>query len=456
MDRQTVDSTRANAWDTVRDDAVATMVRYVQFDTTNPPGNERKAAEWLRDQLIERGITGDVTLHQSAPGRAALLGRIPGTEPLKPLVLNHHMDVVPADPGCWSHPPFAGEVAEGYVWGRGTLDTKGLGVMHLLALDQLIREGASFRRPIIFLAVPDEETGGSLGMRWLVEHHLDELNPEWIWDEGGGGIIFDSDGGMPGDRPLFGVAVAEKQIQHLRLVSSGKPGHGAMPHDDNANVTLMRALERILPSRPMRINAVTRAMFRAFADLQRFPISFLLRHIDNPLVLRLAASRLAANKMLNAMLRDTISLTMLDSGYKVNVIPERAEAGIDCRLLPDTDAAQFRRWLEETIDDGRVQVEAMETSDPTAISPIEGPFFDAVRGALARHVPDGLVFPLMVAGGTDSRFFRAHAIPAYGFSPMVIKMSEIERVHGIDERISIDNLVLGVKITCDVVRELCV
>jgi acetylornithine deacetylase/succinyl-diaminopimelate desuccinylase-like protein len=160
--------------------------------------------------------------------------------------------------------------------------------------------------------------------------------------------------------------------------------------------------------------------------------------------------------MLNAMLRDTISLTMLDSGYKVNVIPERAEAGIDCRLLPDTDAVQFRRWLEETIDDERVQVEAMETSDPTAISPIESPFFDAVQGALARHVPDGLVFPLMVAGGTDSRFFRAHAIPAYGFSPMVVKMSEIERVHGIDERISIDNLVLGVKITCDVVRELCV
>ena len=150
------------------------------------------------------------------------------------------------------------------------------------------------------------------------------------------------------------------------------------------------------------------------------------------------------------------TFAILDIVACADLIPERAEAGIDCRLLPDTDATQFRRWLEETIDDGRVQVETMETSDPTAISPIESPFFDAVQGALALHVPDGLVFPLMVAGGTDSRFFRAHAIPAYGLSPMVMKMSEIERVHGIDERISIDNLVLGVKITCDVLRELCV
>ena len=446
---------QTDVWDTVRDDAVATMSRYVRFDTSNPPGNEREAAEWLRDQLAQRGITDDVTLYESAPGRAALLGRIPGTEPLRPLVLNHHIDVVPADPSRWSHSPFAGNVADGYVWGRGTLDTKGLGVMHLLALDRLIQEGVAFRRPIIFLAVPDEETGGSLGMRWLVEHHLEGLGPEWVWDEGGGGIIFDSDSGLMGDRPLFGVAVAEKQIQHLRLITTGEPGHGAMPHDDNANVTLMRALDRILPARPMRINDVTHAMFQVFASLQRFPVSFLLRHIDNPLILKLVAPRVAANKMLNAMLRDTISLTMLDSGYKVNVIPERAEAGIDCRLLPDTDAAQFRRRLEATIDDERVRIEAIETSNPTAISPIDGPFFDAVRGALARHVPEGLVFPLMVAGGTDSRFFRAHDIPAYGFSPIVMRISEIERVHGIDERISIDNLVLGVKVTCDIVRELC-
>ena len=448
-----------NEWEAVREDAVATLSRYVQFDTTNPPGNEMAAAEWLKEQLIERGITSDVTLYESAPGRTVLIGRIEGgeppgvssAEPLKPLVLNHHMDVVPADPSNWSHPPFGGEVAEGYVWGRGTLDTKGLGVMYLLALERLIREGATFRRPVVFLAVPDEETGGSQGMGWLVEHHLDELDPEWVWDEGGGGFK-----GLLGDQPMFGVAVAEKQVQHLRLVASGKAGHGSMPHDDNANMTLMRALDRVLKPRPMRVNDVTAAMFREIGRSQRFPLSLLLRHLGNPLMLRLAGRRLAASHQINALLRDTISLTILRSGYKVNVIPERAEAGIDCRLLPDTDAAQFHRWLETAIADERVKVETVETFAPTAISPIESPFFDAVRHALARHVPDGIVFPFQEPGATDSRYFRARNIPGYGFGPFVLEMSEMDRIHGVDERISIENLVLGVKIAHDVTQELCV
>jgi acetylornithine deacetylase/succinyl-diaminopimelate desuccinylase-like protein len=442
---------KMNTWETVREDAVETMSRYVQFDTTNPPGNERVAAEWLRDQLAGRGITDDVTLYESSPGRAVLIGRIAGSEPLKPLVLNHHMDVVPADPNSWSHPPLGGEVADGYVWGRGTLDTKCLGVMHFLALQRLIQEGVAFRRPVIFIAVPDEETGGSQGMKWLVEHHLDELDPEWVWDEGGGGFK-----GLIGERPVFGIAVAEKQIQHLRLVARGEPGHGAMPHDNNANVTLMRALNRILKPRPMRINGVVAAMFQEIAKVQPFPLSFLMRHVDNALVLKLVGRRLAASKQINAMLRDTISLTMLDAGYKVNVIPERAEAGIDCRLLPDTDAAQFHRWLETTTADERVQVETMETSKPTAISPVESPFLDAVRNALARHVPDAIAFPFQVPGATDSRYFRAHDIPAYGFSPFVLELSELDRVHGIDERISIENLVLGIQVTYDIIHELCV
>jgi acetylornithine deacetylase/succinyl-diaminopimelate desuccinylase-like protein len=442
---------KANDWKAVREDAATTMSRYVQFDTTNPPGNEMAAALWLKDQLVERGITHDVTLYEPAPGRAVLTGRIEGSEPLKPLVLNHHMDVVPADSSHWSHPPFGGEVTGGYVWGRGTLDTKDLGVIHLLALERLIQEGATFRRPVIFLAVPDEETGGSQGMDWLVEHHLDALDPEWVWDEGGGGIK-----GLLGNRPMFGVAVAEKQIQHLRLVATGEAGHGSMPHENNANVTLMRALNRVLRPRPMRVNDVTAAMFREIAQAQRFPLSFLLRHMDNPVTLRLAGRRLAATKIMNAMLRDTISLTMLKAGYKVNVIPKQAEAGIDCRLLPDTDAAQFRRWLETTIGDERVRVETVKTSVPTAISPIEGPFFDAVQHAVARHVPDGIVFPLQMPGGSDSRFFRARNIPAYGFAPPVLELSDIDRVHGVDERISIENLVLGVKIARDIIQELCV
>jgi acetylornithine deacetylase/succinyl-diaminopimelate desuccinylase-like protein len=442
---------RSDTWNAVREDAAATLAQYVQFDTTNPPGNEAPAAAWLESELIRRGITDDVTIYEPAPGRAVLVGRVEGSDALDPLILNHHMDVVPADPDQWSHPPFAGEIDGGYVWGRGTLDTKGLGIMHLLALQRLVEAGDTFRRPVIFLAVSDEETGGSQGMRWLVEHHLDELRPAWVWDEGGGGFK-----GLLGDRSMFGISVAEKKIQHLRLVAAGQPGHAAMPHGDNANEHLIRALQRILKPRPMRVNEVTKALFETVAEYQPFPRSFLLRHIDHPLVLRLVAPRLAAGKQLNAMLRDTISLTKLNAGYKINVIPERAEAGIDCRLLPDTDPEAFHRWLDETIADERVTVEKTETSQSTPVSPIDSPFFAAASRAVEEHVPDGVAFPLLVPGGTDSRYFRAHDIPAYGFTPMLLEPEELDRVHGIDERISIDNLELGVKIACDVLRDLCI
>ncbi len=438
-------------WDAIRADAAATLSRYVQFDTTNPPGRELSAAEWLRDELRRRGITDDVTLYEPAPGRGLLVARVAGSEPLKPLLVNHHIDVVAADPAQWTYPPFSGAIAEGFVWGRGTLDTKGLGVVVMLALESLLKEGVRLRRPVIFLAVPDEETGGSQGMRWLVEHHLADLDPEWVWDEGSGGFT-----GIWGDRLLFGVAVVEKQIQHLRLVATGEPGHGSIPHENNAAVTLLRALARILRSpRPLVVHPVVAGMLRVVAESQPFPRSLLLRHLTNPLVLRLAGRRLAAHKLLNAMLRDTISLTTLRAGYKVNVIPARAEAEIDCRLLPDTDAAEFHRWLRERIADERVQVEITESSPPSGVAPTDSDFYRAVTRAIERHAPGAGIFPLLIPGGTDGRYFRQRGYPAYGFGPVILGADDLSRAHGIDERVSLENLELGVKMARDIIRELC-
>ena len=437
--------------ETLRQDAVATMSRYVQFDTANPPGNEMPAAQWLRDQLIQRGITQDVTVHETAHGRGLVLARIPGSQPQKPLLINHHIDVVAADPTQWTHPPFSGAIADGFVWGRGTLDTKCLGVVFLLALESLIKEGVQFRRPIIFSAVPDEEIGGSQGMRWLVENHLASLDPEWVWDEGSGGLK-----GVFGPKVMFAVAVAEKQIQHLRLVATGEPGHGSMPHANNANVTLLNALRRVLGSpRPMRANAVAAAMFKAIAGTQKFPASLLLRHLSNPLVMGLAAPRLTADKLTNAALRDTISLNVLKAGYKVNVIPERAEAEIDCRLLPETGASEFHRWLRERIADDRVKVETIESSPPSGVAPVVSPFYQAVTHSVNRHAPGADVFPLLMAGATDGRYFRQRGYAAYGFGPVILERQDISRVHGIDERISAENLLLGIKMTRDILRELC-
>ena len=200
------------------EDAVATMSRYVQFDTTNPPGNEMPAALWLGEQLKNRGITNDIKIYEPLAGRGLVVARINGSEALKPLMINHHIDVVAADPEKWSYPPFSGTCADGFIWGRGTLDTKGLGIMFLLALEALIKEGIKFRRPIVFTAVPDEELGGKNGMSWLVENYLKDIDPEWVWDEGSGGLK-----GVFGKRVLFAIAVAEKRVYHVRLIATGDP-----------------------------------------------------------------------------------------------------------------------------------------------------------------------------------------------------------------------------------------
>jgi acetylornithine deacetylase/succinyl-diaminopimelate desuccinylase-like protein len=181
----------------------------------------------------------------------------------------------------------------------------------------------------------------------------------------------------------------------------------------------------------------------------------LLRHLSNPLVMSLAAPRLAADKLTNAILRDTVSLNVLKAGYKVNVIPERAEAEIDCRLLPETDANEFHRWLRERIADDRVKVETIESSPPSGVAPLVSPFYQAVTNAVNRHAPGADVFPLLMAGATDGRYFRQRGYAAYGFGPVILEREDISRVHGIDERISAENLLLGIKMTRDILQELC-
>ena len=432
-------------------DAVATMSRYVQFDTTNPPGNEMQAALWLRDQLVNRKITSDIKIHEPVAGRGLVVARIAGTENLKPLMVNHHIDVVAADSSQWTHPPFSGAVADGFVWGRGTLDTKGLGVMFLLALESLLQEGVKFRRPLVFTAVPDEEPGGDNGMRWLVENHLKEIHPEWVWDEGTGGYK-----GIFGEKLLFAVAVAEKQIFRIRLTAMGDPGHGSMPHKNCANVTLLDALQRIIQNpRPLHAGESASKMFAAIAPSQTFPASFLLKHLSNPLILKLAGGKLSSEKFTNALLRDTISVNIIHAGYQINVIPECAQAELDCRLLPETDADEFYRWLTSRIADKRIKIEMIQSSPPSGIAPMDNPFYQAVAATIKEHVAGAGVFPLLMAGATDGRYWRCLGYPAYGFTPMILEKTDMGRVHGIDERISIDNLLLGIRMTRDIIKTLC-
>jgi len=432
-------------------DAVAALSRYVQFDTTNPPGNEMTAALWLRDQLLERNITSDVKVLEPLAGRGLVLARIAGSEPLKPLMINHHIDVVAADSAQWSHPPFSGDVADGFIWGRGTLDTKGLGIMFLIALESLLKEGVKFRRPIIFTAVPDEEPGGDNGMRWLVENYLTDIDPEWVWDEGAGGFK-----GIFGEKLLFAVAVAEKQIFRVKLTAAGEPGHGSMPHAGSANLTLLTALKRIVDTpRPLRAGQAASQMFKAIGAAQKFPASFLLKHLSNPFIMALLGKKLSSEKFTNAVLRDTVSINIVNAGYQINVIPESASAQLDCRLLPETDAGEFRSWLVNLVADSRIKMEMIQSSPPSGVAPQDSLFYRTVTQAIEKFAPGAGVLPLLMAGATDGRYWRSRGYPAYGFTPMILEKSDMGRVHGIDERISIDNLRLGIQMTKDVIKRLC-
>jgi acetylornithine deacetylase/succinyl-diaminopimelate desuccinylase-like protein len=436
-------------WQSTGEDAADLLSRYVQIDTTNPPGNERRAADFLCAALRERGL--EPKLYESAPGRANVVARVRGAGEQGPLLLLHHMDVVPADPGCWSHDPFGGEVCDGYLYGRGALDMKCLGVMQLLALDFLRRSGRPLKRDVIFMAVSDEEMEGKYGTGWMVDHHWDEIHPEVVWDEGGFGLS-----GLIGEGLVFYVAVAEKQVLWPRLVAHGEPGLASVPRGNNPVDVLTRALERIRsrPQRP-RLTAVSREMLKRLAAVVGFPFSFLLRHAGSPLVWPLVGRALTGQPETNAMVCNLVTATQLSAGSKQNVIPRQAVAGLDVRLLPDEDPIAFLAHLACVVDDERVNIELDQRPVSSSVSSFESGFFSALEQVLRRDVPGCVVVPTQTPGGTDSRFFRQRGVPAYGLIPIAIDQGELNRMHGIDERISLENLRLGVRVVYDLLDMLC-
>jgi acetylornithine deacetylase/succinyl-diaminopimelate desuccinylase-like protein len=233
---------------------------------------------------------------------------------------------------------------------------KGMGIMQLLALDLLKKNQPKRKRDVIFLAAADEEKGGEFGAQWMIQNHWLEVEAEFNWDEGGFGLK-----DLFGPKPVFTVAVAEKKALWVKLIAHGKPGHGGMPHDDNAANILLRALQRVLKlNAKFELNPVAKAMFREVSAMMPFPKLFLLKHLGNPLLFKLALPALRGNATIAAMLRDTVSITVLKAGAKENVIPETAEATLDIRLLPDHTTAEFLDSLKHLIGDERVEIKVIQ------------------------------------------------------------------------------------------------
>ncbi len=435
-------------WDSLANQAAQLLSGYLQIQSLNPPGDERAAAAFLAEQLRQRGFTPKI--YESAPQRANLVARLPGNGAQKPILLYNHMDVVEADPTRWSCDPFSGDIRDGYVYGRGAIDMKGMGILQLLALDLLRQNHPERSRDIIFFAAADEEKGGKFGTQWMIEHHWPELEAEYVWDEGGFGLR-----DFFGPQPVFTVSVAEKKDLWLKVIAHGEPGHSGMPHENNAINILLRALSRLQSlDSAYELQPIPARMFQEVAALRPFPQSFLLKHLDNPRFFRLALPALTANHTIAAMLKDTMSITVLQAGSKENIIPERAEATLDLRLLPDRVPAEVVEKLKQLVDDRRIEFQILQAPEPAASSDPDSEFFRVLSDVLFELAPDGLTTPMLSPGTTDSAFFRQKGAQCYGLFPILITPDELARFHGIDERISLENLRLGLQITYRVLERM--
>jgi acetylornithine deacetylase/succinyl-diaminopimelate desuccinylase-like protein len=431
--------------------AVDLLRQYVQVDTTNPPGNELKAARFYKEILDREGIPSEID--EFAPGRANLLATLKGTGARRPVILANHMDVVPADASRWTAPPFAGVVKDGLLYGRGAQDMKSEGVLQLLALIRAHRERLPLDRDVLFLATADEEVDFAGALRALSPAGWrDRLaKAEYFITEGGENVLGDD-----GKALYFGIDTAEKGPFWLRLNTTGTPGHGSRPLADSALNRLVRALERIrLHKTEMKVLPGVERFFRDQAAGMTGRRAEWYADLRKALLDPEAAQALYEDREASALLRNTISITVVKAGYKTNVIPGSAEAELDVRLLPGEDPKAFLAELLGVIDDPQVQVTPIGVFRPPNESATDTDLFRIIESTLRRHYPGVPVTTKMLSGATESVLFRPLGIVAYGFTPLLATPEEVATAHGDDERVRVDTLRRSASVMFEVVSELC-
>jgi acetylornithine deacetylase/succinyl-diaminopimelate desuccinylase-like protein len=438
----------APADDALEEQAVAWLQDFVRIDTVNPPGNESRAVEFLGAILTAEGIPWRSA--ESATGRGNLWARLEGgDEPA--LILLQHTDVVPADPKYWTTDPLSGELRDGYIWGRGTLDMKGTGISQLASFIRLHRAGLPLNRDVVLVATADEEAGGLLGAGWLLEHH-----PEVF--EGAGILLNEGDGGTERDGQItFSVEVTQKVPVWIRLTAVDTPGHGSMPNPTSSVTRIVEALNRLREHAfPARIIPPVDAMFKGMAaNMAGAGSDFVAAYADMANAIREPGflERLQAHSpFLHALTRDTCSLTRMEASNKINVVPPEAWAEIDCRMLPDRPAEAFVDYLRALLEGTGVEIEVLMAFTP-AVSPTDTELYRSIEAIVAEHYPGSKVFPAVSTGFTDSHFTRDAGIDSYGFDPLVTPEKEWERIHGNDERISVEAFRRGLRDMFAIVSE---
>ncbi len=426
-------STHTPAWEDAFRLATTYLQQYLRIDTTNPPGDVRQAVAYLEPILRQAEIEHEVFTADAASGKQNLLARLRGTGQAKPILLINHIDVVPVEPGKWRVDPFCGELRDGCIWGRGALDMKAMGIAELMCLILLKQQRAPLARDVLWLAVCDEEIGGERGAKWMVAHHYDRLNPEFVIDEGGGGSqgLLTED-----DRIVFAPSVVEKQPLWLKLLVQVKGGHGSMPQGQTAVAILNSALSRLVAAKT------------ALEHVQHHPLLALMKE---------KLGTLATNRYTNAITKNTITLTSFQAGVgqppQVNVIPSEASATLDCRLLPGVPVESFLDQIRRALADERVAVEVLyQPAEPSVISSHHTALFRAIEAVVNERYPEAVVVPQLLPGGTDSRFFRMKGAIAYGFEPLILTPDDVDLIHGHNERIAIEQFHQMIRLLYEVVR----
>jgi acetylornithine deacetylase/succinyl-diaminopimelate desuccinylase-like protein len=430
--------------------AVGLLREYLQIDTTNPPGNELQAALFYKRILAAEGI--ESTIDEFAPGRANILATLKGSGRKRGLILSNHMDVVPADAARWKVPPFSGALKQGSLWGRGAEDMKTEGILQLVALIRLKREGVPLDRDVIFMGTADEEVDFLGALR--------ALGPDGWGDKLKQAEFFITEGGEnlrgPDGKPVyFGVETGEKGVFWLKVRTTGTPGHGSRPIEDSALNRLIRALDRVRVHRTsLKVLPSVQRFFRDQAPGTGSPradwYADIAKAIQDPTV----AQILYDDREVSALLRNTISITVVRAGYKTNVIPGTAEAELDVRLLPGEDPEAFLAELRQVIDDPGVEVVSDRDFRNPNESPTDTELFRAIEGALHRHYPGVPVTTKMLTGGTESVLFRGAGLVSYGFTPLLPLREEAGTEHGDDERINEASVRESAGIFYEVVRDL--